>query len=170
MFTETLRITPTPFLIFKTCAEDYTLKNSNGNDFLIEKGTKIQIPTYSIHMDPKYYTDPFTFNPERFDERNGGVKFYVDQGIFLPFGNGPRICLGKLTPIIWNEDGETMRFFLISFFTGKQLAITQIKAAVATLVKNYNITTDAPKGIKYRNNYLFVFKPRDIKLFFREAT
>lgn len=95
-FPEALRMTPTPFLLIKTCSEDVTLTNSNGEEISLENGTKLQIPTYSIHNDPRYYADPLIFNPDRFDERNGGVKFYKEQGIFLPFGNGPRTCIGNL--------------------------------------------------------------------------
>lgn len=79
----------------KTCATDVTLKNLNGKEILLERGTVLQIPSYAIHTDSKYYADPLKFDPDRFDERNGGVKWYKDQGIFLPFGNGPRICLGS---------------------------------------------------------------------------
>lgn len=43
---------------------------------------------------PEYYPDPLFFNPERFDEQHGGVKAFRDRCVLLPFGDGPRICLG----------------------------------------------------------------------------
>lgn len=90
-----MRVTPTPFTMFKTCTADVTLTNSNGKEVVIERGTKLIVPSYSIHTDPKYYADPLKFDPGHFDEENGSVKLYKDQGLFLPFGNGPRICIGN---------------------------------------------------------------------------
>jgi cytochrome P450 len=41
-----------------------------------------------LHMDPKFYPDPEKFDPSRFDnvERK--------QSAFMPFGAGPRNCIG----------------------------------------------------------------------------
>lgn len=60
----------------------------------IEKGTVVVIPIYSIHHDPEHYPNPEVFDPERFNEANGGIKNYRDKGVYLPFGDGPRMCLG----------------------------------------------------------------------------
>lgn len=46
-------------------------------------------------MDERFYDEPGKFKPERFSEENGGVKKYKDMGVYFPFGDGPRICLGK---------------------------------------------------------------------------
>ncbi|XP_025417274.1 probable cytochrome P450 6a13 isoform X2 [Sipha flava] len=59
---------------------------------IIEKGQKIIIPLYNIHNDPKYYPDPQIFNPERFSTEQ---NFKRMNGTFIPFGDGPRMCLGK---------------------------------------------------------------------------
>lgn len=66
----------------------------------------------------EFYHDPDAFIPERFDSQHGGVKAFKDKGILLPFGDGPRICLG-------------MRF-----------ALLQLKAAVFEIVRNFRITVD----------------------------
>ena len=58
----------------------------------VEKGTAIQIPVYALHRDPKYYPDPESFNPENFSEEN---KKKRHKYVYLPFGEGPRICLGE---------------------------------------------------------------------------
>ena len=49
----------------------------------------LYIPAQSLFMDSEYYEDPLEFIPDRFSAENGGVKSYVDRGIFFPFGNGP---------------------------------------------------------------------------------
>jgi len=53
---------------------------------------KVLIPTYSLHHDPAYYPNPELFDPLRFTEDNKASR---PNGTFLPFGDGPRICIGK---------------------------------------------------------------------------
>lgn len=62
-------------------------------DITIEKGTNIAIPTYALHRDEKYYPNPEQFDPNRFfgDQKTG--RTMVDRP-FLPFGDGPRNCIG----------------------------------------------------------------------------
>lgn len=57
----------------------------------IEKNVLIQIPVYGIHHDEKYFPDPEKFLPERFSEEN---KAFMDKDAYLPFGIGPRNCIG----------------------------------------------------------------------------
>jgi len=44
-----------------------------------------------MHYDTKYYTDPEKFIPERFSAEEKAKR---PSGIYLPFGDGPRICIG----------------------------------------------------------------------------
>lgn len=93
---EVIRISTPGFGMMKVCMEDTEICNYDGKPVTIEKGTNIHIPVYSIHNDPRYYHNPNVFNPERFDEDLcPDARALRDKGIFLPFGNGPRICLGK---------------------------------------------------------------------------
>ncbi|KAE9541555.1 hypothetical protein AGLY_003546 [Aphis glycines] len=63
-----------------------------GGKLVIEKGTKIMIPFHSIHHDPKYYPDPYTFDPQRFSPEEKAKR---PSGTYFPFGDGPRFCIGK---------------------------------------------------------------------------
>lgn len=74
----------------RTCGESYRIPNS---DIVIEKGMKVLIPIHAIHHDPLYYKDPDIFDPDRFLEENKKLR---DNYTFLAFGEGPRICIGKL--------------------------------------------------------------------------
>jgi cytochrome P450 family 6 len=49
------------------------------------------VPTLGIHHDDQYYPDPDRFDPERFNEDNSRSRH---QYAYLPFGGGPRICIG----------------------------------------------------------------------------
>lgn len=63
---------------------------------MIEKGTTVLIANYSLLHHPEFYPEPHSFKPERFSESNGeGLKYFKDAGVFMPFGSGPRMCLGE---------------------------------------------------------------------------
>jgi cytochrome P450 len=51
-----------------------------------------RISCYTIHRNPKYWKDPDRFDPERFSPVN--IKNHV-PGSFIPFGYGPRLCVGR---------------------------------------------------------------------------
>ncbi|GFX24925.1 cytochrome P450 3A21 [Trichonephila clavipes] len=72
----------------RTAVEDYELGNTG---IVIKKGMNVMIPTYAMHYDPDFFEDPETFNPERFME---GYEPKHPQYAYLPFGAGPRNCLG----------------------------------------------------------------------------
>jgi cytochrome P450 family 6 len=52
----------------------------------------VLLPILALHHDPKYYPDPERFDPERFSEEGKKTR---PQFSYLPFGEGPRICIGE---------------------------------------------------------------------------
>lgn len=62
------------------------------SDFTLAKGLQVVIPVYGIHNDPKYWPEPEKFIPERFTEDE---KRNRPQYAYMPFGAGPRLCIGK---------------------------------------------------------------------------
>jgi len=44
-----------------------------------------------LQNDPEYFSDPDRFDPDRFAQAN---KANIKGGTYLPFGLGPRQCLG----------------------------------------------------------------------------
>lgn len=77
------------------CTEQYILKSQfkDGPDVQIDIGTSFVIPIYGLQQDSKYFPNPTRFDPERFSPNN---KSKIVKGTFLPYGDGPRACLGKL--------------------------------------------------------------------------
>ncbi|CAG9858086.1 unnamed protein product [Phyllotreta striolata] len=85
---ETIRKYPVLPFLDRACTENYKVP---GTDVLIEKGTAVIIPMYGFQMDEQYFPDPYKYDPERFRE-----KIDSDKGlIYMPFGEGPRICPGE---------------------------------------------------------------------------
>lgn len=62
-----------------------------GTKVSIPSGQDVFIPTFGIHFDPQIYPDPETFDPERFDEKVAKARHPM---AYLPFGDGPRNCIG----------------------------------------------------------------------------
>ncbi|XP_069702400.1 probable cytochrome P450 6a14 [Periplaneta americana] len=62
-----------------------------GTNAVMEKGMQIMISIMGLHHDPKYYPDPEKFDPERFSEEEKSKRPHFS---YLPFGEGPRICIG----------------------------------------------------------------------------
>ena len=59
--------------------------------YRVEAGTMAVVSFYAMHRDPELWDDPLTFDPDRFlPERSKGRSRWQ----FLPFGGGPRSCVG----------------------------------------------------------------------------
>lgn len=86
---ETLRMHPAAPTLFRVCVENYKIPDSH---VTIEKGTGIVISISGLHRDSRHFPEPEKFNPERFSKENSSKR---SPYVYLPFGDGPRICIGK---------------------------------------------------------------------------
>ncbi|KAG8316329.1 hypothetical protein J6590_042030 [Homalodisca vitripennis] len=117
---ETQRLYPILALLSRECTKDYKIPDS---DLTIEKGVLIMIPVVALHHDPQYYPDPEQFKPERFQGNN-----FKPNPTFLPFGDGPRICIG-------------MRF-----------ALMEVKSCLARIMSQYSVklSSKTPVPLKFK--------------------
>ncbi|CAG9764664.1 unnamed protein product [Ceutorhynchus assimilis] len=104
---ETLRKYPPVASIPRVCTKKYTIP---GTKTEIEPGTTVFISAWGLHTDPDYFPNPQKFDPERFTVEN---RKNIKEFTYLPFGEGPRMCLG-------------IRF-----------GIMQSKVGLVSLLKNY---------------------------------
>ena len=84
---EAQRLNPPVAFVNRESDEDYDI-----NGIHITKGMEVQIPIYALHHDPDAWEDPEKFDPERF---RGPAKDTHHAFQFLPFGAGPRNCIGR---------------------------------------------------------------------------
>lgn len=83
---ESQRLCPPAIHVNRECHEDFDLSGIH-----IPAGTEVVIPVYALHHDPDAWKDPEKFDPERF---RGARKDTHHPFQFLPFGAGPRNCIG----------------------------------------------------------------------------
>jgi len=81
---EALRMYPAAGIISRTAQKKDTL---GGREIL--PGDTVMIPIYALGRHHQLWDDPDAFLPERFADRKA-----IDRYAYLPFGDGPRICIG----------------------------------------------------------------------------
>ena len=80
---------PPTAVVDRVCIKPYTLQADPPLE--MKPGDGFWIPIFALHRDPENFPEPEKFDPERFSDEN---KHNIKPFTFLPFGSGPRICIG----------------------------------------------------------------------------
>jgi cytochrome P450 len=104
---ETIRLYPPIAAISRAALEADDLEGCK-----IAPGSMVVIPTYVVHRHRNLWEQPDMFDPSRFLGRS---RETVDRFTYLPFGAGPRVCIGQ------------------------PFAIQNATLAVGTLIKNFDM-------------------------------
>lgn len=83
---ETMRLYPPIPEFGRQATEDVQL-----GEHLISKGSIIIVPVYAVHHDSRWFDKPDVFRPERFERADKTLPKLA----YLPFGGGPRVCIGN---------------------------------------------------------------------------
>ncbi|KAF8763144.1 Cytochrome P450 3A21 like protein [Argiope bruennichi] len=141
VLSETLRLYPVIPRLERMTETDCKLGDTG---ITVPKGMAIVIPSYALHKDPKLFPDPEKFDPDRFLPEERAKR---DPYAYLPFGDGPRHCIG-------------MRFALI-----------EVKTCLVYVIANFKILrcpeTKVPLEFCLGPGLLI---PKDIILKFEERT
>ncbi|XP_043417177.1 cytochrome P450 3A12 isoform X1 [Prionailurus bengalensis] len=124
---EALRLYPIAGRLERVCKRDVEISG-----VFIPKGTVVMVPTFILHRDLDLWPEPEEFCPERFSKKN---KDSINPYIYLPFGTGPRNCIG-------------MRF-----------AIMNMKLALVRVLQNFSFKPCKETQIPLKLNALSIIQP-----------
>ncbi|ODM88764.1 Cytochrome P450 9e2 [Orchesella cincta] len=133
---EVLRKFPGAARLDRVCMKDYRDPETG---LFVPKNTAVVIPVHAIHNDKRYYENPEKFDPEHFTPEKKAERSPYS---YLPFGQGPRNCIGK------------------------RFAIIESQAAIANLVHNFRIdpTEKTPVPLQARFIGAQTFLPMNLEL------
>lgn len=84
---ESMRLYPPAYAVSRTAVDEDVV-----GGFHVEKGAMITLSPYLTHRHPEFWENPDQFEPRRFSaERKAERPRYA----YIPFGGGPRICIGN---------------------------------------------------------------------------
>uniref|UniRef100_A0A6V7M0G0 Cytochrome P450 n=1 Tax=Bracon brevicornis TaxID=1563983 RepID=A0A6V7M0G0_9HYME len=91
---ETMRLYPVLPAVDRVCSQEFELPPAlpGKKPVILKPGENVVLPVYALHRNPHYFSDPDNFSPERFMEDPKGM---LNNPAFLPFGVGPRMCIGN---------------------------------------------------------------------------
>ncbi|MDR8394302.1 cytochrome P450 [Aliifodinibius sp. S!AR15-10] len=84
---ESVRLYPPVWIISRKAID-----NDMIDGYTIPAGSTVTLCIYTLHRHPEFWDDPEAFIPERF---SGEQSQNRDKYAYLPFGGGPRSCIGK---------------------------------------------------------------------------
>jgi cytochrome P450 len=87
IFAESMRMYPPAWTLGRRVLNDYKV-----GQYTLPTGSIILMSQYVMHHDPRFFADPYRFDPERWtaQARESRPKFS-----YFPFGGGPRVCVGE---------------------------------------------------------------------------
>jgi len=89
---EAMRLYPPAWAIGRESTQPVKL-----GGYTFPKGTTILISPWVLHRDPRYFSEPEAFRPERW---MGNLARELPRFAYMPFGGGPRICIGHRFALI----------------------------------------------------------------------
>ena len=111
--------------------------------FDIPKDTMVIVNMWAIHRDPDFWSDPHSFNPDRFLDDAGNLVHKPSS--YMPFSMGRRVCLGKSVAqsSLMLAIPQLMRQFRFSSPSGKEFKLEFEESGFARIPKSYEFLVAA---------------------------
>jgi len=87
VFKETIRLYPPVHVLPRNANTEVEV-----GGYYIPPGAIVVLDTYAMQRSASYFPQPLQFNPDRFSAENERT---IPKGAYLPFGLGPRGCIGQ---------------------------------------------------------------------------
>jgi cytochrome P450 len=84
---EAMRLYPPAWTIGRESLDEFEL-----GGYKFKAGTTVFMSPWVLHRDPRYFEDPETFRPDRW---MSDLARRLPRYAYMPFGGGPRICIGQ---------------------------------------------------------------------------
>lgn len=86
VFNEAIRLYPPVYVLIREAIRPVEI-----GDYVLRTGSQVFLPIYVTHRDQRWFEAPNTFRPERFLNGVSEPRRFA----YLPFGAGPRHCIGR---------------------------------------------------------------------------
>jgi cytochrome P450 len=113
---ESLRLYPPGPLFAREPVENVMI-----GGYKVPRGSIVTVNPYALQRDPRFYTEPERYDPERFGP---GWEERIPRYAYLPFGGGPRVCIGN------------------------GFAMMEARLILATMAQHYKLSLEASEEIK----------------------
>jgi len=128
---ESLRLYPPAPRFNRECKQTCAVSDN----LVILEGVDVSIPVFLLHRNPKYWPNPEKFDPERF---RPGEQSYPPFA-YIPFGEGPRHCIGKRFALL---EAKMALVSIIKDFQFKKTTDTEVPLSLSV-----GITMSPKNGI-----------------------
>jgi len=109
------------------------LKDNYIGDLKVTKGSFVTCMFAAPHINEKFYENPYTFNPDRWNDPKQKEIIKNNPMCFVPFSGGPRNCIGQ------------------------HLAMIEAKIILALFLRNFSF--DIIKGYEFKMAFSGIYTP-----------
>lgn len=137
---ETMRLWPCGPVLVRACVKDYQLDDGRGRRIDMKAGDCLFIPIAGLQLDERYFADAQRFDPDRF----GAVrKGELNPFTYLPFGSGPRNCIGARFAMV---ELKAFLFHLFGAFRVERTERTQVPLRLKC--SGYTVEMERPLDVR----------------------
>ncbi len=134
VFAEAMRLYPPVWVTARTCIKAYTIAG-----YTIPVGATLLASQFAVQRDPRFFTEPARFDPERFTPENKAGR---PRYSYFPFAGGSRQCIAE--GLAWMEGT------LVLAVIARDWSVTPMPGSAATPSIKPAISLRPSHGVRLR--------------------